>query len=95
MEEANRPGRLPGDTFEVIEKSTNRPVPFGQLTPFDKDPEFFSSKYRLRQLTGDNNALGNLKFMFPNFQTNTPSTYTTLLPKSCLRICKGFQPRLY
>jgi hypothetical protein len=29
------------------------------------------------------------------FQTNTPSTYTTLLPKSCLRICKGFQPRLY
>ncbi len=64
--EANRPGWLQSNNFEVREKSANRPVPFSQLTPFDKDPEFFSSKYWLRQLPGDDNALGNLKFMFPN-----------------------------
>lgn len=76
-EEANRPGRLRGDNFDIIEKSTNRPIPFRQLTPLEKDPELFSSKYRLRQLPGDNNALGKLKFMFPNkyaiYLHDTPS----------------------
>ena len=76
-EEANRPGLLQSDNFEVIEKSTNSSVSFSQLTRFERDPEFFSTKYRLRQLPGKNNALGNLKFMFPNkyaiYLHDTPS----------------------
>ncbi len=64
--ESERPGYLQGNNFEVRSKSSNRVVPFSQLTPFDKDPEFFSSTFRLRQLPGDDNALGTLKFMFPN-----------------------------
>ncbi len=79
--EAERPGYLQGSNFEVRAKSSNTPVPFNELTPFDKDPEFFSAKYWLRQLPGKENALGGLKFMFPNqysiylHDTNSPELF--------------------
>lgn len=79
--EASNPGYLLRNNFEVRNQSTNLPVPFSDLTPFDKDPEFFTAKYWLRQLPGSDNALGNLKFMFPNkfsiylHDTNTPELF--------------------
>ncbi len=79
--EARQPGYLIGNNFEVRNKSTNRAVPFNQLTPFDLDPQFFSAKYWLRQRPGDENALGRLKFMFPNkysiylHDTNSPELF--------------------
>ncbi|MEM7258555.1 MAG: L,D-transpeptidase family protein, partial [Pseudomonadota bacterium] len=79
--EAKKPGYLASNNFEARDKSTNQPVAFSQLTPFDKDPEFFSAKYWLRQKPGDDNALGRLKFMFPNkysiylHDTNSPELF--------------------
>lgn len=80
--EANNPGYLVRNNFEARDKSTNTAVAFSQLTPFDKDPEFFSAKYWLRQKPGDDNALGRLKFMFPNkysiylHDTNSPELFS-------------------
>jgi murein L,D-transpeptidase YcbB/YkuD len=80
--EATSPGYLLGNNFEVRDRTTNRMVSFHELTPFDKDPDFFSAKYRLRQLPGSENALGRLKFMFPNrysiylHDTNAPELFS-------------------
>ena len=81
IREAKQPGYLVGNNFEVRDRSSNNLVPFHELTPFDIDPEFFSAKYWLRQLPGNDNALGGLKFMFPNkysiylHDTNSPELF--------------------
>ena len=64
--EQAKPGYLKQKNFEIINRSTNKPVDRWQLSEDELSPNVFVKKYRLRQLPGKSNALGALKFMMPN-----------------------------
>ena len=64
--EASKPGYLERNNFEIIERSNNKPVERWRLSSEELRPNAFVKKYRLRQLPGKSNALGDLKFMMPN-----------------------------
>lgn len=64
--EAAKPGYLERNNFEIIRRSTNKPVERWRLSDDELRPNAFVRKYRLRQLPGKSNALGDLKFMMPN-----------------------------
>lgn len=64
--EAASPGYLKRNKFEVIQRSTNKPVEHWRLSSDELRPNTFVKRYRLRQLPGKSNALGDLKFMMPN-----------------------------
>lgn len=60
------PGYLERNNFEIIRHSNNQPVARWRLSDKELRPGAFVRKYRLRQLPGDSNALGDIKFMMPN-----------------------------
>ncbi len=64
--ELANPGYLANRRFEAISLDTEKSVPISSLDFYDKHPRNFLSSYRLRQLPGKTNALGDIKFMFPN-----------------------------
>jgi len=64
--EIAKPGYLEHKNFEIIQRSTNKPVDRWRLGDDELRPNAFVKKYRLRQLPGKSNALGDLKFMMPN-----------------------------
>ena len=64
--EASQPGYLERHNFEIIDRSNNKPVDRWRLSSEELRPSAFVRKYRLRQLPGKSNALGDLKFMLPN-----------------------------
>lgn len=71
------PGTIAAEGMTLLEMGTDRPVDpstvdWGSLTPAE-----FNRRYRLRQNPGPRNALGMVKFMFPNrhhvYLHDTPS----------------------
>ena len=64
-ERAN-PGYLENKNFVAVSLSSNQSVPISTLAREDLETAAFTSRYRLRQKPGDNNALGSIKFMLPN-----------------------------
>ncbi|OED42394.1 hypothetical protein AB833_07055 [Chromatiales bacterium (ex Bugula neritina AB1)] len=64
--ELARPGYLARNRFEALSLATEESVSLASLDMHDKHPNNFLSNYRLRQLPGKSNALGDIKFMFPN-----------------------------
>lgn len=76
--EARRPGWFKRNNFEVRKRSDNTLV---SIANANLQPDYFVSAYRLRQLPGSDNAMGGLKFMFPNryqvylHDTNAPSLF--------------------
>ncbi len=61
--ESARPGWFRKNNFEIRQRSDNAVVAASNVS---LDPDYFVSNYRVRQLAGRDNALGSLKFMFPN-----------------------------
>lgn len=64
--ELSSTGFLDRNNFVAVSLSDRRTRPISTLSEHDLEPGRFISKYRLRQLAGKSNALGALKFMFPN-----------------------------
>lgn len=97
--EAAKPGYIERNNFEVISTSSNTPVPPQNLGATDKQPDNFVESYRLRQRPGKNNALGNIKFMFPNryniylHDTNAKGLFAKVrraFSHGCIRLEKPF-----
>ncbi len=63
---ARDPGYLSRNGYEIVRQWTNeaRPIPVSSLSRAQLQPANFP--YRLRQRPGPHNALGLVKFMFPN-----------------------------
>jgi len=64
-EHAN-PGYLDSSNFEVVSRSDKSARPVSTFASYELEPSYFNARYRLRQKPGKSNALGDLKFMFPN-----------------------------
>lgn len=60
------PGWFTENNFEISHRSSNTLATVSQISVDSLDTEYFVTNYRVRQLPGDSNALGRLKFMFPN-----------------------------
>ncbi len=61
--EVSQPGWLDKNNFEVTTKSGGAKVSPSNVS---LDAEYFVANYRVRQRPSEKNALGKLKFMFPN-----------------------------
>lgn len=59
------PTRLATEGFTILDRDTGEPVA-PEAVDWDAPPAELSSRYRLRQEPGPRNALGRVKFMFPN-----------------------------
>lgn len=59
------PTRLGSEGFTILDRQTGEPVA-PEVVDWDATPAELSSRYRLRQEPGPRNALGRVKFMFPN-----------------------------
>ena len=64
--ELSSPGYLDNRNFVVVSRSDQTARPVSSLPTYELDPSTFNAKYRLRQQPGKKNALGEIKFMFPN-----------------------------
>ncbi len=64
--EMKNPGYLERNNFEIIQRDNNKPIARWRLSDDELRPNVFVRRYRLRQLPGKKNALGDLKFMMPN-----------------------------
>ena len=60
------PGYLARQRFTLLDAATNQPVDPGTVDWAAVSGPSFNANYRLRQDPGPLNALGNVKFMFPN-----------------------------
>jgi len=99
LKERNKPGYLDRNNFEITSTRNNQTVSASSLAPADTIPENFVSNFRLRQRPGDNNALGNIKFMFPNkyniylHDTNAKGLFAKFrraFSHGCIRLEKPF-----
>lgn len=61
--EMEQPGWFDKNNFEVTSASSGTPV---SPSSVNLDEDYFVSNYRVRQRPSEKNALGKLKFMFPN-----------------------------
>ncbi len=64
--EQRQPGYLDRNKFQAIPHEKYAQLPVSSLPSHELDSASFLSSYRLRQAPGKQNALGKLKFMFPN-----------------------------
>lgn len=64
--ELENPGHLDSRDFVVVSRSDQSSRPVSSLDTYELEPSYFNSHYRLRQKPGQLNALGSVKFMFPN-----------------------------
>ncbi|MGH7539366.1 MAG: L,D-transpeptidase family protein, partial [Gemmatimonadota bacterium] len=60
------PGLLAAERFMLIDRETNEPVDPTTVEWAASTPAQLAARYRLRQSPGSRNALGRVKFMFPN-----------------------------
>lgn len=71
------PGAIASQRMTLLEQGTNRPVDPTTVAWADLNGQSFNRLYRLRQDPGPHNALGRVKFMFPNrhnvYLHDTPS----------------------
>ncbi len=93
--ELSNPGQLDSENFVVVSLSTRDTQPVSSLSSDELIPENFIRKYRLRQLPGKSNALGQVKFMLPNkysiylHDTNAKSLFdetTRAFSHGCIRV---------
>ncbi len=64
--ERRQPGYLDRNDFQAIPHAKYARLPIRSLANHELEHSSFLSTYRLRQAPGKKNALGRLKFMFPN-----------------------------
>ena len=64
--ELENPGHLDSRDFVVVSRADQSSRPVSSLATHELEPSYFNSTYRLRQKPGQINALGSVKFMFPN-----------------------------
>ncbi len=64
--EQRQPGYLDRNNFQAIPHAKYARLSVSSLPSYELDSSTFLSNYRLRQAPGKKNALGKLKFMFPN-----------------------------
>ena len=64
--ELANPGHLQSKNFVAVSHADNSSRSLSSFDSYELQPSNFTSRYRLRQKPGTNNALGSVKFMFPN-----------------------------
>ncbi len=93
-EQAN-PGFLDNSNFVAVSLADRGTQPVSSLSADELHPATFIAKYRLRQLPGKSNALGEIKFMLPNkysiylHDTNAKSLFkrtTRAFSHGCVRV---------